>query len=280
MPSKYPSPKLECRFKQGKTMVDKKELDAIANLAMKEVPNYIQSIVIRKKDDSLNLATCTYVEIRSKVVAVTCAHVVKSASQVWTGLPISEQSRITEKDIKKSTASKIISSDDSIDLTLIEGTKIEFDSINKKAYNFEKSDNISLESTLKNLNTFSCFCGLWGKKAAVAPYEDGVVYAEFPLYFAFGPIRSVQESLIICDFAEQEQIINNTDKFSQLKDMKLTGGGRDLSGTSGSGLWIHNGENFLLIGILLGPEPSKKDEQLIRFTPVWKLRDFLNSIQI
>jgi len=260
-------------------MVERKELAKIANLAMTTIPKYIHSIVLRGNDDFPKLGTCTYITIRNKTIGVTCAHVIHDTSHVWAGLPVLKRPLMVEEDIKFSEATKVEAIENSIDIALLDCTSIDFNSIQKEPYCFDNSESISFESTLKNLNTFSCFIGLWGKKTMLAPFNDGVVYAEFPLYFACGPIKSVQENLIICDFAEQEQIVNNSDKFSQLKDVKLTGGGRDLSGTSGSGLWIHNGENFILIGILLGPEPSKKYEQLIRFTPIWKLRDFLNSIQ-
>jgi len=65
--------------------------------------------------------------------------------------------------------------------------------------------------------------------------------------------------------------------FPQLKPIGPTGGPRDLSGMSGSGLWIKTDDGIRLTGILLGPTPGETNQHLIRFTPIWKVIEELKK---
>jgi hypothetical protein len=66
--------------------------------------------------------------------------------------------------------------------------------------------------------------------------------------------------------------------FPELADVQINGKSRDLSGTSGSGLWIVRKDRIHLAGILRGPASGMVGDPDIRFTPVWLLREFLKAV--
>ncbi len=75
-----------------------------------------------------------------------------------------------------------------------------------------------------------------------------------------------------------ELLLHNTEVFPQLKEMGVSGASRDLSGMSGSGLWVADVDRIFLAGILTGPASGKIADPEIRFTPVWVLRTLLEEV--
>jgi len=147
----------------------------------------------------------------------------------------------------------------------------------KVAYDLSRSDVITEEFLAAEIGTASFILGVWGEETRAFPYPDGLLYLEDPLYSCVGPLVEVGPRAIVADMAEKE-ILLRTQKLPRLANVVATGGRRDLSGISGSGLWMLRQARPVLVGIVLGPNEGEPDQHLIRATPAWVLREWINEL--
>lgn len=144
-------------------------------------------------------------------------------------------------------------------------------------YELSKSSIFSEQSDLVDL--LSYIHGVWGESSSMYQHPlSGLLDYFLQSYTGFGPIIEVSGKEIIADFAEKEFVEEPSEEVKKrIPDFELSGGVRDISGCSGSGLWVHTKEGVRLLGILLGRKEGRSDEHLIRFTPVWKLIEFVED---
>lgn len=150
----------------------------------------------------------------------------------------------------------------------------------KCAYPLEQSSGITAAHLSTQIGTASFILGFWGDKVRAHAYPDGVFYLEAPLYSGVGPLVEVHAETIVADMAEKDIFFLNTQSFEHLNGTAATGGRRDLSGISGSGLWMLDAGSAVLVGIVLGANPGSADEHLLRVAPVWVLRNWVKRLAV
>lgn len=245
-----------------------------------QISAFTDSMLLRDTSDgACGLASCLYIEWKGKVYALSCHHVLAESRKYISGAKRLQKNVIDESDTQGVRPFKLIAENDTLDLALFSLEGLDISTIPKSAY--ELSDNaIDSQLAAENLQTVSFIHAVAGFGAKGTQYEDGLVYMSLPIYSAYGPIVEVSENLIVADFAEKELIELNEKDFPKLKDFQPTQGTRDLSGMSGSGLWVIGGDRFVLLGILLGPteDNDPETEHKIRFTPIWKVGSWLESL--
>jgi hypothetical protein len=129
----------------------------------------------------------------------------------------------------------------------------------------------------KHKGLASFIYGVLGKQTSGFVYPDGLAYMEVITYSGLGPIVEVTENLVVTDHAEKQSLREGEPVISRIKNIVPTGGYRDISGCSGSGLWIMTTEP-ILVGILCRPRAADSDKHLIEFTPVWHLLKLADEI--
>ncbi|MFB3893613.1 MAG: hypothetical protein ACE15C_16490 [Phycisphaerae bacterium] len=230
------------------------------------------------RDTPSRVGSCIFTSLEGVTVAITCAHVVRDTKAVWCGLPRIDKPVIPSQPAPQLAPAPIIDADDVLDLAILDARGVDLGLCRKKPYSLTLSDPITPDAMKRNFGTLSVICGTWGDKVEI--YADSATQGlvEIPLYAAAGPIHDVRADLIVGDYAEVKVLSSNAAAFPQLGNVQLTGGSRWLGGTSGSGLWVTRAGEHLLAGILLGPLPGQANQQLIRFRPIWQLREWLNSV--
>lgn len=224
-----------------------------------------------------SFGSCIHLLYKGKKITVTCDHVAKQNSDYITspkqvpGTCLPVQPDGFSRDLVR------IDSSSSLDLAIFQYTDDPDQNVPLERYNLERSQVINKQTIPVGL--LSYIHGAWGEYSPMHQYTDGLLYHEIQIYSAFGPITSIRDDLLVGDFAEKEFVDGPSDEVKKrVPNFKLTGGHRDIQGCSGSGLWALNGEDVFLLGILLGRIDSAHNEHLIRFTPVWKVIDFVDSI--
>lgn len=200
-------------------------------------------------------------------LTVTCEHVTSRGNLVyggpeWLDKPIAPTS--SERSVSPTRG---LGNCSRLDLALLE----ELSSSNATPYPLERSEMITGEWLKAQRGTAAFVHGFWSNKAKCFPYPDGMFYLEAPYYSAIGPLKEVRETEIVGDFAERSILFKNDDAFMQLRNLTPTGGDRDLRGISGSGLWMVYDDSPVLVGVVLGRKPRRRNRHLIRATPVWQL---------
>ena len=224
------------------------------------------------------VGSCVFMSLDGVTVAIRCAHVVRDTKAVWCGLPRIDKPVMPSQPAPQLAPAAVVDSDDALDLAILDATRVDLGLCRKNPYSLTRSDPITPDAMKGNCGTLSVICGTWGERVEIYANSAKQGLVEIPLYAAAGPIHEVRDELIVGDYAEVKVLSRNVAAFPQLKSVQLTGGSRWLGGTSGSGLWVTHTGQHLLAGILLGPVPGQANQQLIRFTPIWKLREWLNSV--
>jgi len=247
-----------------------------------QLTSHTDSVLLRDKTTGkCGLGSCVYIEWKGLPYAVSCHHVLNANREYFTGAKRLTKPMIEEGDSHAVPPLHLIDSNKTVDLALFDLNGLSLPTIPKQSYSLGENQ-ISLKKTEQNLGTAAFIHGVPGFSARVFQYPDGSVYADIPVYSAWGPIVEVSGEAIVVDFAEREVSELNDKDFPHLKDLKPTGGTRDLGGMSGSGLWVIGGDRFHLAGILLGPaeENQPETQHLIRFTPVWRLIGWLEGLNL
>lgn len=225
------------------------------------------------------VGSAIHITYKGLSLAVTCHHVAPIGCIYFTNPK--RLKRPTIPDGEKAFRQNVeeLARSEALDLAVFDTSNIDVGAHGKQRYDLQKSGGVTPETVGKNIGTLSCIYGVWGKHVSGKSWEDAVLYIQFPVYTGLGPITGIERGFVIGDFAENEILERpkpNTE-FEVLKTIMPTGGARDLSGCSGSGLWVLCGGEPVLAGILLGPEPSQHDQHLIRFTPVWSLMTLIDQ---
>jgi hypothetical protein len=230
-----------------------------------------------KKTSLQCYGSCLHVIYEGACYILTCSHVAKKDS-IWFCGPKRLQKKMIPDGEHHLTKNLIeITRNESLDVTVLKG-EIDLDAIGKKPYNLALSIPLNLRNVQKGIGTACYIYGIWGEFTHSAHYNDAVSYFEVPVYEAIGPISSCCDGEITADFAEKEIIEVNCKDFPQLEGIIATGGQRDLSGCSGSGLWVKGLDGIIILaGILLGRKPGTSDQHIIRFVPVWKVLELLRD---
>ena len=247
-------------------------------LARREIPPYVEVLLyeIREKQGYFGVASAVYVQVGERIVAVTCEHVVAKAARVWIGVPRLARPQVPDdtSNLLTDPPATALESNGLADLAIIEAKDIRLQEHGKRPYLFSDSSWITRDSLQRNVGTLSFVYGVWGDKTTMIPYPDGINFAETPIAFLCGPIHLMDESLVVGDYTNRNVQIN-TDAFPAIQEESPPPKSRDLKGTSGAGLWINRDGKMNLAGILCGPYPCPVNQQLIKFTPVWVLREWL-----
>jgi hypothetical protein len=167
-----------------------------------------------------------------------------------------------------------------LDLAVFSGAGLDLGASKKLRYLMSKSDWCTRKRFQDEIGLATCLYGLWGEKTRGHIYEDGLVYLNAPIYTAVGPLTQVTEHELIADMAEKELLFRN-DANPVIKGTALTGGARDITGTSGSGLWFMLDKEPTALGMVLGrADPCPPGTHLMRFTPVWSVRAWLSKASL
>lgn len=261
-------------------MTIQREIERYLPLREEQMGSFTDSILIRNTvTGACGLASCTYVEWRGTPYAVSCHHILREGHEYISGARRISGSRIDEEDSHEVAPLTFINSDADLDLSVFDLNRLHLDSVPKRAYDIN-ADDFSLDRISRNLQCVSFIHGVPGFSNQGIQYHDGLVFMSSPVYSAYGPIVEVTNDLIVGDFAETECIELNTAAFPQLNGFEPNRGTRNLSGMSGSGLWVISSESFAFLGTLIGEAQGNNriSEHRIRFTPVWKLREWLASV--
>lgn len=145
------------------------------------------------------------------------------------------------------------------------------------AYDIHRSNIVTEQWLLQRRGSAAFIMGYWGKRTSCIPYNDGQLYVEAFLYASCGPLINVGLTELIADMAEAEILIKS-DRFPKGRGPRTTRGRRNLGGISGSGLWMLLDDGPILVGIVLGARRGRRDEHLIRVTPVWCLQTWMAEL--
>lgn len=222
--------------------------------------------------------SCIHIRTCGRILTVSCNHVAYPSSVYFSGPERLKKDIITDEDISRICKIKLIKRYDKYDLAVFDSSNLKLEDNGKFRYDLDKSRKITFEVAKKNVDSICFIYGILGSKTRVYNYPDGMNYMQLPIYTGIGPLVSVANDKVIADFAEKEMYELNVEHFPQLEGLYPTGGSRDISGASGSGLWIQFGDEILLIGILLGPKEASSGKHLIRFTPIWIIQDLVREL--
>ena len=209
---------------------------------------------------------------------VTCHHVVSKGPIYFFGASRLEQPRVPRDPSEhKVCSATLLASEPDLDLAVLRSDSSTASVSPKVPYDLSDSEWVTEEILLKNKGTATLISG--PPAGMMDIYATNPLYAEAAYYSATGPLIEVHQDRLIVDMAESEFVYNNSDLFPQLRNMKPTGGTRELQGISGSGLWMFDDdERVILVGIVLRRDSGALDEHRIRATPVWALRDWLKKL--
>ena len=260
------------------------------NLSNEEIQKHMQhyfSVVSRYTDVLLSinndgkcvkLGSCIHIKVSGKNLTISCCHVAHPSSSYFSGPKRLKQDIIPKDDNSRVSKIELVLRDKIYDIAIFNSNNLPLEKHGKSGYDLIKSKILTLEIAKRNIFSASYICGAFGSMTQGYTYPDGLSYMKLPLYTGLGTIVDVSNDEIITDFAEKDMYELNTNSFPHLKGLCPTGGYRDISGTSGSGLWIQLNNEILLAGILLGRRKAPSSKHLIGFTPVWIIRDLIEQI--
>lgn len=224
-----------------------------------------------------HLGSCVYMrDDAGRHRAVTCAHVLKDCDTAICSMdPVDTSTWMTK--VPEATPAPILARDVVVDLALLDAPPAPTTDPDRQYWPLSPSQSITLPSLQKHLG---CSAFLWGSFGAGATFEKaagGVRLYSQPPYHAKGKLTSASADLLIGHFPENILHARNTKDFPQLKHLEVRGASRDLSGTSGSGLWLLGANGPILVGILKRPLDGVCADPHIEFIPIWKVLKFLQD---
>jgi hypothetical protein len=259
------------------------ELDRLVELAKREMLAKTGRVFCVPKSanrlDYFGGGSCVYVESRKRRFAVSCEHVTRDAAEVLTAIPATEDPNSPRESTRKLTSVPVLREDAQSDLAILDVSRCDLVAAKKHLYPLESSDPIDQDWAKQNLPGLSAFmCGGWADQTEIFPLGNDDFFVYGTPYAAGGPIIEVTETSIVAEFKEDREMLRNVKEFPDLADVTISGGSRDLKGTSGSGLWIVGDGHCRLAGILKGPASGLPGDPKIRFTPVWALRKLFEDL--
>ena len=242
------------------------------------VPQYTARVVCVQFDSTghtvVSAGSGLYIRHLDDAVMLTCWHVIRGLPYIVVPT-LKMNSWISAKPVQSGPALYVDHCPD-IDLAVFKLPPEQ--SLGAKSYYcLADSSAVTLDRMSKNIRTFAVMCGAWGEMTDILPVRKDAMFVSTPLYLGGGPIVSASNDEIVVAFNERGQLFKNVADFEQLSGVTATGASRDLSGTSGSGLWVWLDGKWVLAGVLLGPRRTPGDPE-IRFRPIWKVREWLSSL--
>jgi hypothetical protein len=254
----------------------------VAKWLLPVVAKHTGTIVYTPKNAELSAhygcASCVFVEHRNRRLAITCGHVTRDASSVRI-LAIQPSPQPTPLGpVTQLLPARILRENAEHDLAILDAQTIDFVVAQKKPFLISTADQITQTFLERELGVLCFIWGVLGSSTEVVPSGRGA-YVEVPIYSNGGSIKTITQMAIIGEFREEQVQLVNDALFPQLADTTISGGSRDLSGMSGSGLWIA-GEvlTYSLAGILKGPASGNIGDPEVRFIPAWTLRAILDEM--
>ena len=141
----------------------------------------------------------------------------------------------------------ILKQDTEHDLAVLDTQTIDFAIAQKEPFALATSALITQTFLEQQLGVLSFIWGAWGSKVEVVLTGQSV-YVEVPIYSNGGSIKTVTPTTITAEFKEEEAQVLNDALFPQLRNTSISAVSRDLSGMSGSGLWLAGEARTLRIG--------------------------------
>ena len=259
-------------------MITKEEITPLLSLREEQIGSHTDTLLIRNiGDGACGQASCLYLRFNGHNYAVSCSHVVKDKSEYFTGSKRLRGTPIEKAGSHRVPPLQLIRSDSALDLAAFTHFGLDLAKIPKCAYDLSSSP-FTYENTAKDIGTLSFIYGVPAFLSYAIPRPDEGVYLCLPIYTVCGPITQVCREWILADFPENEPDEVNP----EITDFAATGGARDISGMSGSGLWVMCEDRFHLSGILShrtsGYDTSSS--HIISFTPVWVLKAWLQTLNV
>ncbi len=244
------------------------------DLVIAAVPTATDKLELRSSGSAVLL------EARKGFLAVTCDHVVSKGTVHYSGPGRLDRPKAPDKPNEHTVGpAELVATNVAADLALLR-TDASAYLPGKVPYDLSKSDFVTEQLLQKQVGTAAFILGYWGEMSRAFAYPDGLFYLEAPLYAAIGPLSESSSEELIADMAEKDVLFRNDKVFPQIAQHVPTGGKRDLSGISGSGLWMMDKTGPVLVGIVLGSRPGSSEQHLIRAAPVWVLREWMSSLSL
>lgn len=260
------------------TKEEARALQAIVNPVAKDHTDIV--LRVPRVDENCGIASGVHVDFQDRKLLVSCHHVLKPEHDYFSCAQRLERDIVDDASPYRVSPLVLLDWSEELDLAVFDTTSVDLSHSKKRRYNLSNSGWLTFDRCRGDVGLAAFLYGLWGEKARRHVYEDGLVYLNAPIYTAIGPVTRIDPTLIIADMAEKELLYRN-DAISAVRGTELTGGMRDLTGTSGSGLWIVAGKAPALFGLVLGRvDPCPPGTHLMRFTPVWALLDWLSRASL
>lgn len=254
----------------------RKEILRYIAIVKEKADAYTTQVLSIKEDGTCGYGNGLHIEFKGTVRLITCEHVVRRAKHVFANpAPISGPIPRAEQDGKRYSCN-IVTADRQSDIAVLNYSRTE-DMVNITPYNLNGQPNYTNQIVNDHIGLAAYIHGVPGFNKDVINFSDGKIMTNCLTYTAAGGISKVSNELIQGDFAEKE--IGN-DPLTDLDGnvLQLTGGVRDISGMSGSGLWCFNQDNKLnLLGLLSYKDDLNIDidQHLINCVPIWIITNHL-----
>lgn len=259
-------------------MITQHDVDPLLPLREEQMGLHTDLVLI-KTGNRCGQASCLHLLHEGRELSVSSAHILSQDALYFTGAKRLARPMMKEGETHSVPALELIASDQPVDLCVFSHIGLDLSTIPKKSYDLA-GNSITFEMATKNIGTLAFIHATPGFATRRFEYPDGVNLMLSPIYSAWGPIIRVERDVIVADFAERDLIELNTRGLPQLDNFAPSGGTRDLSGMSGSGLWVYHKEHFHLAGVMRGPavENRELDMHAIAFTPIWVLKEWLGEV--
>lgn len=211
---------------------------------------------------------------------VTCNHVTRKGKVHYFGPGRLRQDRAPEDPRTHLVApAALVAANRDFDLALLRGDASQPSPSDRIPYDITRSDIVTISWLADRKNCAAFILGYWGTRTKCGFWEDGQSYVETFLYGGCGPLVQVESGELLADMSENSIIFRNP-RLPKRTTPKVTNRRRNLKGISGSGLWMLLDDGPILVGVVLGARPGRRDQHLIRATPVWQLRTWMAELSL
>ena len=254
----------------------RKEILRYIAIVKEKADAHTTQVLSIKEDGTYGYGNGLNIDFKGTVCLITCEHVVRRAKYVFANpVPVSGPIPRTEQDGKRYSCN-IITADHLSDIAVLNYSRTK-DMVNITPYNLSDQPDYTSQIVNNHIGLAVYIYGLPGFNKEIINLNDGQIMTDCLTYTAGGGITKVSNEWIQGDFAEKE--IGN-DSLTDLdgNELQLTGGVRDISGMSGSGIWCFNQDNKLnLLGLLSRKDVLNIDidQHLINCVPIWIITNHL-----
>lgn len=256
--------------------IKRQEILRNVEIVKDKVDAHTTQVLSIKENETYGYGNGINVEFDGEVYLITCEHVVRRAKYVFVNpVPVSGPVPQSEQDGKRYPCN-IVMADQSSDVAVLRYSRTA-DMAGITPYNLSDQPAYTNEIVTNHIGLAVYIHGLPGFNAEIIKLNKNKIMTNCLTYTAVGGIIEVSNEWIQGDFAEKEL---GNDPLTDLdgNELKLTGGARDISGMSGSGIWCFNQNNkYNLLGLLSGPDSLNidKEQHLINCVPIWIITNCL-----